>query len=339
MSCFTDFITVTGTCSDGTSTSGYSLKDVGITLSELDEVVTKDYTNGKALGDAKIDFARKLINNRVLGHFSDKFNTNSIIDGQRIGYPQDNMGIVTGTAGKFKGLEFEICNNDSFVNVYISELSLFLNYSGVVAVEVWDLKQNKLLDTLSITAVAGEIVTSYVNKTYTSDRKELDLAFIYDSDGVDAYKCDIKGVGGCRTCGETTGGTYINPYVKAKGVMIDDADVRTKTNLENNSYTSGIMVQFNINCNYDAWLCTIKDHLALPILYKSAESIMEFSLHTSDRNNSRTIIDVEKNEGRMSFYNNKFNETMDSVLKHIKLPKDSKCFSCKQMSKTVTMLP
>jgi len=338
MSCFTDYITVTGTCSDGTSASGYSLKDAGIMLTELNDVVTKDYANGKALGEAKIDFARKLVENRILEHFSGKLRANSIIEGQRIGYPTDNKVVESGTTGKFKGFELEVCNQDSFVSVYISELSLFLNHSGDVDVLVYDVKQAKLLDTITITAVAGEIVTSYVNKTYESDRKELHLAFIYDSDGVDAYQTYTKVAKGCRGCG-TSGSQYINAYVTANGVSIDDADARTETNFDTIGHTAGLMAQFAINCNYSAWICSVKHQLALPILYKAAAEVMEFTLHTSDRENTRTLIDAEKNVERMAFYTTRYNETIDAVLKNMTLPNDGKCFGCKQVTRNVTMLP
>ena len=66
---------------------------------------------------------------------------------------------------------------------------------------------------------------------------------------------------------------------------------------------------------------------------------MEFSLHSSDRNNSKTIIDVEKNEGRMNFYADKYKESIENVLKNMRLPTDSKCFMCREKNKTVTMLP
>lgn len=337
MSCFTDYITVSGSCEDETSTSGYSLKDIGITLSELNQLVTKDYKNGKVLGEEKIDFSIKQVENNVFNHFAQKFRSNSILDGQRIGYHQPNMQLVSGIAATSKGLEIEMCNNDSFVDIYISEISLFLNHTGDVAVKVYDLKQNKLLDTITISAVAGQIVTSYVNKTYSSERYDLDLAIIYDSTGIDSYKTELKN-GGCASCG---GGapTWVSPYFKARGIKVTTASDKINSNLTGMAETGGLAIQYNVNCNYRSWLCSIRNMLALPILYKAGESIMEFALHNSDRLNSKTILDLEKIDSRWNLYASKYQNSIESILKNMKLPSDSRCFDCREKSKTVVMLP
>jgi len=337
MSCFTDYITVNGTCSDATSQSDYSLKDIGITVSELNDIVTKDFKNGKDLGEQKIAFAIKQVTNSVYNHFAGKFRSRSILDGQRIGYPQPNMQSVAAIADHSKGVEIEMCNNNSFVDIYISEISLFVNFSGNVDVKIYDLHQNKLLDTITVAAVAGEISRAFVNKSYSSERRDLNLAIIYDSTGKASFKTEMK-LGGCSDC-STGAPTWISPYFKARGVKIANADTKIKSNLRGVADTGGLSIQYNVNCNYNAWLCSVRNLIALPVLYKAGEQLMEFALHNSDRLNSKTIIDMEKVEGRWKLYGEKHREALDNILKNIRLPEDSRCFDCREKSKTVTMLP
>jgi hypothetical protein len=337
MACFTDYITVDGSCSDNTSQSTYTLKDIGITLSELNEIVTKDYKNGKTLGEEKISFAIKQVENNIHNHFASKFRSNSILDNQRIGFQQPNLQSVVPLAAYSKGIEIEMCSNDSFVDVYISEISLFTNTTGNIDVKIYDIFQNKLLDTITVNCVAGEITTAFVNKTYSSDRKNLNIALIYDSTGVTSFKTQVK-QGSCSTC--TDGApTWVSPYFKARGIKIDNTLDVIKSSLKGIAETGGLSLQYNVNCNYNAWICSIRNMLALPVLYKSGEQLMEFILHNSDRLNSTTILDLEKVEARWKMYAEKYQSSIDSILKNIKLPSDSKCFDCREKSKTVTMLP
>lgn len=338
MACFDDYITVEGNCSDGTPGSGYTLKDIGITLTELNQIVTRDFKNGKTLGEEKIEFAIKYIANDIFNHFAGKFRSSSILDNQRIGYPQSNLQTVAAIAATSKGIEIEMCNNDSFVDIYISEVSLFLNYTGNVSVKIYDLHQNKLLDTITVAAVANQISTSFVNKTYTSDRRDLNLAIIYDASTIDSFKTDLKN-GGCSDCAGGGSASWVSPYFKARGIKIANASDKIKSNLVGMAETGGLAIQYNINCNYNAWLCSIRNMIALPILYKSGEALMEFALHNSDRLNSKTILDLDNVEARWKLYQEKYISTLQNILKNIKLPSDSRCFDCREKNKTVTMLP
>lgn len=337
MGCFDNIVTVNGTCNDEVSESGITLLDVGISIAELNDYITSDYASGADLGVSKIKFARKLIVNEIYKHFQDKFIARSVINSQVVGYQQDNMIPVAGITDTLKGLEIRSCNEDSYTSLYISSISLFTNYTGDIDVYVYDLKQNKLLDTITVTTEAGKISKKFINKSYDSGRLNMDLIFVYNSTGINSYKTYPKH-NGCRDC-NTDGTSFLNKYIKAGGVNILDSADKIKSNLVYQDDTAGMSITYSINCDYENWLCTIKHLIALPLAYKAAELIMEYALHSSDRVNSRKILDTETIEVRRQHYATKYYESKNSIIKNITLPTDSKCFKCRQPIRTATILP
>lgn len=337
MGCFDNLVTVKGTCNDEVSESGITLLDVGISNAELNDYITEDYASGAELGESKIDFARKIMVAEIYKHFQDKFIARSIIDGQVIGHQSDNMTAIAGVANTLKGLEIKSCNEDSYTALYISSISLFTNYTGDIDVFVYDLKQNKLLDTITVTTVAGQISKKFINKTYDSGRLNMDLIFVYDSTGISSYKTYPKH-NGCTDC-NSDGTSFLNRYLKAGGVSILSANDKIKSNLTYQDDCAGMSITYSINCDYENWLCTIKHLVALPLAYKAAELIMEYALHSSDRVNSRKILNTETIEARRQHYQTKYFESKNSLIKNMKLPTDSKCFKCREAVRTVTILP
>jgi hypothetical protein len=310
---------------------------LGFTLNQANDIVQNDYDSGEALIADKILFAKEIIVNQITTHLSDKFRSNSIIEGQRVGYYYDNQITVAGEAGYLKGIRLELCNNSNFVDVFISEISLQVNFTGNVSVYVYDLIQNKLLDTLTVSTVAGEVSSSYVNKTYKSKRKKLHLFIGYDSSTIDSYQASVS-KNGCATCGGGNGLIYLNQYLIAAAGKMPTAANKIYSNFSSIGDTGGISLNYSIECNHEEWLCTISNKMALPLLYKTAAELYDYGI-ISQRNNDTTLIDLDKWQKRREEMEFKYREELDNVLKHIKLPSDNVCFQCKDKSKNAIILP
>lgn len=337
MSCFDNLISFKGSCSDTTPTSGLYLDMLGFTLDQADDIVQGQEISGENLIADKITFAKEIIVNQITTHLADKFRSNSIIEGQRVGYYYDNQILVAGEANQLKGMRLELCNDDNFVDLFISEISLQVNTTGNVSVFVYDLIQNKLLDTLTVATVAGEVSSSYVNKTYKSKRKKLHLFIGYDSTAISSYQASVSR-NGCATCGSGNGLTYLNQYLTAAAGKIGTASSKIYSNFSSLSDTGGVSLNYSIECNHEEWLCTIANRIALPLLYKTAAELYDYGL-ISQRSNDTTLIDSEKWKLRREEMEFKYREELDNVLKKIKLPSDNICFQCNDKSKNVIILP
>ncbi len=337
LECFEDIIGLRGSCDIPTSNSGLWIDDIGIDLEELDSIINKSQIDSIDFFEKKRDFAIKQIIALIHTHYSDKYKTNTVLRSGRIGYPKENQEIVAAEA-TLKGIEIELCNEDSFVDVFVSSISLQVNLNGAVNIFVYDLFQNKLLDTISITAISGQIVTVYPNKTYKSLRKELDIIFVYDATAFSSVKTTVT-QGGCKSCGDGGSMVNLNQYLSTRSISILSADAKIESNLTASSDTGGLSLMYSIQCNYDEWLCTISNSIALPILFKTGYEIMDYAYNNSLRLNTTTTINWEGLLKRRDEYNNRYQTSIEALLQNIKLPNDEKCFECRQKSKHVVILP
>lgn len=338
LECFEDIVGLRGSCAEPTSSSGLWIDDIGIDLAEIDSIINKSQIDSIDFFEKKRDFAIKQIINNIHTHYSDKYKSNTVLRSGRIGYPKENLEVVTGSA-IMKGIEIELCNQDSFVDVYISSISLQVNFVGLVNVLVYDLFQNKLLDTIPITTtVSGEITTVYPNKTYKSVRKELDIIFVYDATNFSSVKTTVT-QGGCKSCGDGGSMVNLNQYLSTRSISILAADSKIESNLTASPDTGGLSIMYAIHCNYEEWICTIANLAALPILFKTGYEIMDFAYNNSLRLNTTTTINYDSLLKRRDEYNLRFQESIQNLLQNIKLPNDEKCFECRQKSKNVIILP
>lgn len=334
--CLENIVSIKNTCDAVASNSGLYLDDIDVTLREIEKYVTADYPNAAQLALDKIKFASKVVAAEINTYFQGQYRANSVIDSQRIGFHYNNKETVAASA-VYKGMEIEICQSNSFLQLHLSTLELFVNYSGAVSVLVYDLIQGKLLDTIAVTAVAGEVVTVNINKTYNSNRKQMDIAIMYDATLVAQYKTDATS-GGCSSCGKGSLRS-INGYVRARGISAALADPKINSSMVGESFTGGLSVVYSINCDKESWLCAIQNVIAQPVLYRAATDLMRFALDYSDQFNTRTRIDDDKLKRRHDYYLAKYEETMRNVLTKIKLPSDSLCFECNDRIKSVVAIP
>ena len=203
---------------------------------------------------------------------------------------------------------------------------------------MYDLFQNKLIDTIPITAVSGQTITVYPNKTYKSVRKELDIIFVYDATAFSSVKTTITS-GGCKSCGSGGSLTKLNEYLSTRSITILAADAKTETNLTVAADTGGLSLIYSIQCNYEDWLCTIANAIAMPILFKTGYEIMDYALNNSLRLNTTTTINIDNVKARRDEYNERYQTSIEALLQNIKLPQDEKCFECRRKSKNIVILP
>jgi hypothetical protein len=100
-------------------------------------------------------------------------------------------------------------------------------------------------------------------------------------------------------------------------------------------------LNYNVNCDRNAWLCSIGASLSMSLAYLTAVEIVGYGLtvSTTQRSNSAVTISAEQLTQMQSAYTARFNEEFNAVLQHIQLPQDTYCFDCRRTSKYVTALP
>lgn len=316
MACFDNILALREYC-DAVEPTGYYLDDFGITKDEIESLVNKEYDNAKDFVDKKIAFCTDLVVSEVVSHFR-HVEAKTLIQSHRVGIFNKNLVALAG--GNMRGIHLHVDNVDNFLEVNIAELSLLTDFNGTIAVSVYDLTQAKLLDTYSLTAVAGQASTVYPQKLYKTLKSGADLFFGYDTTGINSYKTTIRS-GLC--CGKTT---CSNSIVTTKGAELVAPYVNQ--NLTALTDTAGMSILYSVSCDHKSWLCAYLKQLALVIGYKVSAETMLYGTSVSERNNNKTFNrDVLQN--RFDFYEMKYRESLDNILKNISIPTDNICFSCK----------
>lgn len=337
-SCFEDIISLRGTCDDITPTSGLWINDVGVSLQELNELVTEDYKDGYELFQKKLAFSTEEVTKLVHSQLQPKYKSRSVIQNQRVGFYSDNLVQVPAIAGFFKLLQLELINYDSYLDLFVSEISLQLDYTGNVDISVFNLLTGTLVDTITVPCVADQISTVYPNKTYKSNRHRLNLIFAYDSTGKTSNTTHLLSSGNCSGCTAKNG--YSNQYARLSSGKMDTTLPKIKSNILPINETGGMSMVYSLSCDHKSWLCSIQNVIALPILWKTAAAIMEHGLNISPleqmttRSQNAHLLEARKKE-----YLDKFYESFNSVIQNIVLPSDEKCFICNAKIKHLSMIP
>jgi len=333
--CFDNIIGVKGGCSATVGTSSLYIEDIGITPDECDFYINKQYQNGNELIQDKIRFASDLVSKLIANHFSASVITKSFIDSQLLGVPQDSLNLKAGIANNLGGISLSLINSQSYFNVFVNSISLQISVSQTVPVLVYDLISGTLLDTLNVVCVANKVSKLVVNKTYSSDKRKLDLIFVYNTTGLNSNTTLLSNYG-CTTC---NGFKYSNYFISATPVYLPIAGQKIRSALASTSHTFGLSVNYSIQCSIENWLCQIANLMALPILYKAGEEIMNYAAFYSTRQTSSVNIDAERNLKRLELYQKSFNEALEATIQKINLPKNDICFKCNEAVKHVIALP
>jgi len=274
MACFDNVVGLRTLCTD--LTPDYYLEDIGINKTELEQVITKDFNGVQDFIDKKSAFAVVKVTNEIYNYLKPNFKADSILAGSRIGYEADTLELVSQSG--YVGIEINVYNPQSFVDFVISDISLFVDVTATVPVLLYDLKQGLLLATLSVPVVAGQISTLTQKVVVPASRKPLNLWLGYDATAINSYKVNThNGCGGCR------GFTFSNRFVTATGA----ASSAPFTSVESLSHTGGISLNYSVNCNHTDWLCSHRQILSLPILYKTGIEIVNHVLTAAV--NQRTV--------------------------------------------------
>lgn len=347
MSCFDNLIAIKSTCNGTTGTSGFFIEDIGITAEETNNYINQGYVSGAELITDKMRFATDIVRKTIANNFAAHINTKSLIDAHSLGVYQDNVQTRPTIAASLGGISlmlnnggltgsgFGYANQNSYLNVFVNSISLQLDADTTVDVLVYDLVQNKLLDTITIDCIANEITTKYINKVYSSPKRKLDLIFVYDISTVQSNYTVLSDTG----CGICNGYAYSNYYVSAQAIYMGSGDPAIRSSLTSTDHTFGMSVNYSVQCSIENWLCEIANLMALPILYKTGEEIMNYACMYSNRQNSNINVDAERNEKRRIAYQSAYNEALEATIKKINLPKGDVCFKCNVPAQTMIILP
>lgn len=336
MGCFDNIIGIGG-CEEATPSSGVYLKDTGISTTDLGMIFGDDYADGFELANDKIRVATNLVVNELSNSYRSKYINSTFLEDQRLGYFLENKPSKAG-ADEIRGIDMNVRIHDSYLSLYVDKVQLHLAYTGNVALKVYDVIQNKILDTFTVPVVSGVIATYDINKTYYSDKKKLHLVIGYNANGISSYETTLSSDGGCKTCMMGSYANFSNNFVQAKAVYVNSATVIDQ-NIFGLSHTSGLSVLYSLKCNHEHWLCRYKNDIAPAIGYKACAEIIQYGLYQKSKRANQMKFDTETLKERWNLYDSLYQKYLKNLLANIALPNDTNCFQCKEMTRSRITLP
>lgn len=329
MPCLDSLIGIRGYCEDTTGDSGLFIQDLPmITFKNADAAVSTEQSGFKFLQD-KIKMSGNYLMQDAVNLMAPYFRQSSVLENNVVGFYPENMKLVSGNNSFYQGIEVRIIEYP-YIEFFLSQISLFIDKTGSVDIKIFDLKQNKLLDTIPISATAGEIVTIDVNKVYKTNKQVLDIFIGYDSTGINSYQTNLYGinsVSGCRGCG--AGRSYGNQFIMFYPRKISTAKSILNMNMESINSTSGLSVTYSLNCNIEPFLCSIKNRMAMPALHRAGMEILR-ELQVSDRLSTVVVFQKKEIADTMLYFENEYKKGMNNVFANLQLPSDV-CFKCNKI--------
>ena len=335
MACFDDIIGIEQVCDETLPTSGFYLNQIGINKTEIEDIVTNDYSSVEDFVAKKAAFAIQLCKTDIYSKVSPMFKTGSILAGNRVGYESATKELIAQTG--YVGVEVTVYNPQSFIDFTISDFSLFTNYTGNIPVLIYDVHQGKLLGTITVPTVAGQISTSYQSITVPAPRKEIHLWIGYDSDalgGISSYKTMTHN--GCSDC---RGFTFNHRYVRATGSAASAPF--TEGTLEPLTHTGGLSFNYSVTCNHEDWLCSHRKILGMPFLYRTGIEVCKHALYSApnQRTMAITMVNIELMEKKLKEFESEYDRIMTNIMNSMRPPSDKACFQCNDRIMSRTILP
>lgn len=309
-------------------------KVTGITTEELSQVITGSYQLGYELFDDKLKQAWNLLCADVIGMLRPSLKADTVIEGQRIGYPigVDPIAQTQLGAGNNVGIRMRLSNSTSFLSFYISSINVWAQTNQAITIKVIDLSTRRKIDEFSINT--NEI--TFIGKKYNSLRKDFDIALVYEST-VDVYKTYVKR-GYCTDCSGNFALAMPNRLIETNAVNLTVDGSDNATAVTSIGFTYGMDVQYNIECNRDAYMCSISNMFDYALAYLTSAQIMEYIKHNSinSRANTTVSVNIEEVQMRYDFYMEAYKKQIESLVNNIVVPSDRDCFACYQNVKYVS---
>lgn len=331
MNCFDNLIGLKGIC-DGNSVAFY-LEQYGITSQMLKDI---NYTHDdlKTLLTDKLDEASLFVSKQVKSLKAGEMQGEDTLASDRVGYLAKTRTSVAAKTGYDAGVMINMENESSYVRLNIDSISIFATQTGDVSVLIYDLTEGRLLDTVTVAAVAGQQGFVDIDKSYRAQQREMAIGILYDSSFASYKTTPLKNNSGCGSCQK--GGRYQSIYATVSAIKIADGADKLYDNVKYESDTAGLSVTYTVQCDYEQWICKNKQVLLSSVFYYTAYHIAEYGLN-SPRLNSQT---TDMREVLKKIRDNAFsayNSEIQAALGKMVIPQND-CFKCRQKSRNVTTL-
>jgi len=330
MTCLETLIGLQGGCA-AISTDASTYLNTKVTYSELSSYVDQnDYPDGvdEFFTTIRSQAVREVIDS-LQSYMKEGYVGKTVVSTQTIGYAGTALNSSAALA-KYKGVKLSRKYPMPNLAYRVTSVGFIGNYTGNVSVLFIDGITGQTLATVVVPAIAGQQVNVSTNALYRVEK----LLSVYNATAITGYKTTVSTA--TQTCYTCPTSCDVNAHVLGQGITATIGSPLTQNNL---SDMGGLILGVSMECDVEGWLCAYRQQLAMPILFKVAELVMEYAIFNTGRGNTNVIRDFEKLKQRQQMYRENFDAAMTRILETIKLPNDPICFNCKRVLQIRTTLP
>lgn len=342
IACFDNLIGIRKPCTEEQtpSDSGLYIQNLPeMTIKLADAIVTHQESGIEVLEDL-YEIAVGYLANDVRTRMMPYFKMNSILENSVSGFYPYNRTQISPMNGFYKGIQLQV-RQWPYLDIFLSELTLWVDQTGEIPVEIWNLTTGKLLDTITVNAIAGQQVTIPVYKNYSSNGQILNLFIGYNSTDITSYQSNIYQFlvpfGNCQTCYNTPNFRYGNKYIWTYSIAIAEGSDKIQTNAQPANDCGGLSVKYTLNCSLDKWVCATRRDYSFALLHRWGMEILR-SVELSNRLNSVVMFKKEERETLYGFYEQEYQKAMNNCFRNLRLNNDI-CFYCNAHIMTGIAMP
>ena len=249
-----------------------------ININAAEAALTREQESAASLLQGELDFATKKIKEQLTRAHFKNWLLPSVINEGTIGTTQEDKRIINSEAN-LRGIRIQI-DEGSYLKFRLNKISIFWESAVSGTLQVFDLIQNKLLDTINFDSIAGQRVDIATTKKYESNRQKLHLLFVVDGSLSNAFETLEDENGHCYGC--TNNRHYNN--IRIDGARIDPVDPKTDNNVRLVNETHGLSIDYTLECSLESLVNSMIDQFAWPILYKASSGILEILASSTNIN-------------------------------------------------------
>jgi hypothetical protein len=314
INCFKNYITLRGVCTEVTPISGKYFNDLaGVDLKGLSNLSTEEQVSFQGVYDEiytrSINELESDVQIKMQKYFKSNMLIENITTGGNITYE------VETSSNEKKGVAIEALGSKN-MKLYINNVDLYTTSAITDAIRIYDYNTGVLLDTIAFTSVANTFNRIEINKSYGIESNKRKIFISYNGNLTASIKTEVAPY--------YENSSYY-PIVRA-AELLNSASI-IESNLTFGTNTCGLIANFNVICSIENFICSNRDFLAMPLMYKLGENYMLERLTTRVLSED-SIFDVEGTEKLRIYYKDKYDASLDSILNSISPQGDEICFPC-----------
>ena len=318
ITCLQNFIGIRDIPGYDTPTSGDYINDLpGITTTQYDQIAEDEEY---ALTETWENIEKRSINgiqsdiNIALKKY---FRNYSFVNNTITGFYDDSVAIAQ--SDNLSGWYFDMSPYSSNLMVNLNFAELYLSSEVTFDLYVYNVATGDLLDTITTVGVEGinriNILGNYPVWKYSR------LYVCYDNSIVSTIKASDQTLSGF-------------PYVKR-------GEIPTASQVAFRNFTgstSGLILNFNIDCSIDQFVCNRVDLFRESFLYKLGIEFCNERIY-SDRVNRYTLLDREEAIRLRDEFKIEYIQKINGVLQGLQMNSNDFCFECNKAVNMRYMIP